>query len=309
MAVRKKARSRSQLAKSASGRKKIPGKTAAAEENRVEAPGSQRPPAKGAVRIKDADPRSKVEVTLTLRGPKLPGADQLSGRALAPKAVETRFSAPRRDADRVSQVLRKFGLKIEEVSLETRSMRVSGSVAMMEAAFHPGLGIYRNADQGEFRDRQGDYKIPAELKGIVTAVLGFGERRVVRRKPANATKIVHRLTPLTPADLERYYSFPHGDAAGQKIAIAEFGGGYFASDLSAYCKKFHRLVPTVKAISIGAPIRTLKQILRLPKARRQDELDSSGEVMMDVQIVAGLCPGAAISVYFAKFIKRAGSIS
>jgi kumamolisin len=246
-----------------------------------------------------------VEVTITLRGPKLPGANQLSGHALTTKDFKAKYSASRSDADKVSQVLRKFGLKIEDVSLDTRSIAVSGSVAMMEAAFHPRLGIYESADQGEFRDRESDYKVPAELKKIVTAVVGFGERRVARRKSANASaRIADRLTPLKPADIEKRYRFPPGGATGQRIAIAEFGGGYFASDLAAYCAKFNRPVPTVNTISIDAPVRTLAQIRRLPRAERQDEMDSSGEVMMDVQIIAGLCPGAVIFVYFAKFHQK-----
>ena len=57
-----------------------------------------------------------------------------------------------------------------------RAIGVSNfSVAQMEAAFHPNLGIYQSADQGEFRDRESDYKIPDPLRGIVTAIIGFGE--------------------------------------------------------------------------------------------------------------------------------------
>jgi len=67
------------------------------------------------------------------------------------------------------------------------------------------------------------------------------------------------LTPLAPADLEQRYNFPPGNAAGQNIAIAEFGGGYFASDVTAYCNKFQRPVPNVKAVSVDAPAFTLQQ--------------------------------------------------
>lgn len=284
----------------------------------VVVPGSPRPPTKGATRIKDAPSNSNVEVTMTLRGPKLPGAHLLGGRALSAADFKANYSASKRDADKVSTVLRKFGLRIEGVSLETRSMRVSGSVAQMEAAFHPNLGIYQNADQGEFRDRESDYKIPDPLRGIVTAIIGFGERRVAARKRApgnarhnrrrkpkhNMASIVSRLSPLGPADIENLYHFPPGDAAGQKIAIAELGGGYFARDLTAYCAKFNRRAPTVKTIAVNLPVRDLSQIKRLKPPARQDEMDSTGEVMMDVQIVAGLCPAAEISVYFATFDQK-----
>jgi kumamolisin len=167
--------------------------------------------------------------------------------------------------------------------------------------FHPDLALYKTKDQPSFRDREGTYKVPASLHGIITAVLGFGERRVAQRKPARVKKkVAHPNSPFTPADIESHYHFPPGDAAGQTIAIAEFGGGYFTSDLTDYCRKFNRPVPKVKTVSIDkVPIRNRAQIARLP-VNAKSELDNTGEVMMDVQIVAGLCPAAKLSVYFAK---------
>lgn len=125
-----------------------------------------------------------------------------------------------------------------------------------------------------------------------------------RKSTAAAAHAAGTLVPVTPVDLEQRYNFPPGDAAGQHIAIAEFGGGYFADDTSAYCNKFGRPVPTVQAIAVDAPAFTLQQILALPKPRRDEELGNSVEVMMDVQIVAGLCPKANISVYFSTFDQR-----
>jgi kumamolisin len=236
-----------------------------------------------------------------LRGPELPGADELPNRPLSVREFNARYAASKRDAEEVSQVLRKLGLKIVDVSLPARCMKVSGTVAQMEAAFHPRLGVYKSADQGEFRDREGDYKVPASLKKIVKAILGFGQRRAARRRPAKAAARRADSRKFEPSDIERHYHFPAGDAAGQRIAVAEFGGGYFAGDLAKYCKKFKRPVPKVKTISIDAPIRTEAQVDRLkPPKLRNDEFDSTGEVMMDVEIIAGLCPKAEISVYFAK---------
>ena len=236
----------------------------------------------------------------------MPDADHVAVQTISAKDFASNFAASQADADKVAQVLRPFGLKVEEVSLTTRSMRVSGTVAAMEAAFHPNLGIYESAEQGTFRDRQADYQIPKELKGIVTAVLGLGQRQVARRRSGASLKKKAGLplAPLTPADLEQRYSFPPGDAKDQKIAIAEFGGGYFSSDVAAYCTKFGRATPVVNAISVNAPAYTLQQIRQLPSPQRSDELDASIEVMMDVEIIAGLCPAAQISVYFATFDQK-----
>jgi kumamolisin len=290
--------------------KKTASKAAAAKSGRVKAPpgaravtvpGSKRPVPEGARLFGELDPRTKVEITVTLRGPKLPRAEELMGRTLAPAKFRARYSASRSDVDKVSQVLRKHGLRIDGISRETRSMRVSGTVAEMEKLFQPGLAVYTSAEQGKFRDRQRNYKVPSSLSKIVTGLIGFGQRQVATRKRA---RIGAGLDPLDPAALERLYQFPPGDGGGQKIAIAELGGGYFARDLQMFCRKIKRAEPRVKTISVNTPVRSMAEIRRMPKDKQKDEIDNTGEVMMDVQIVAGFCPAAEISVYFATFDQK-----
>jgi len=282
--------------------RKKPARTkASAKAHAVPVQGSSRPPAQGATRVSALDPRAKVEITVTLRGPKLPPAARLIGNSLSLGEFRARYGASQRDIDKVSQVLRTYGLKIESISRETRSIRVSGTVAQMEDAFQPQLAVYRSAEQGEFRDRQNVYNVPASLRNIVTGLIGFGERKVASRKRA---RIGAGLVPLDPEALERLYKFPQGDGAGQKIAIAELGGGYFARDLQMFCRKIKRAEPKVRTVSVNMPVRSLAQIRKLPKDKQQEEIDNTGEVMMDVEIVAGLCPAAEISVYFATFDQK-----
>ena len=238
---------------------------------------------------------------MSLRGPELPDADHVPSHGLSPEAFAARYGASSEDADTVRRVLEGYGLKVDEVLLATRSMRVSGSVAAMEAAFRTSLGIYQSAEEGEFRGREGELQIPAELAGIVTGVFGLDQRRVARRSTGAVSPT---LAPLTPVDLETRYSFPPGDGAGQQIAIAEFGGGYFPDDLRAFCVKHGRPVPDVQVVPVNLTPPTLAQIRQLPKRKRDVELGETSEVMMDVQIVAGLCPGANIAVYFATFDQK-----
>jgi kumamolisin len=274
-----------------------------ASNSHVVLPGSKRGRDPFAKKIGDVDPKLKIDVTVGLTGPKLPGAEEYVGQTLTPGEVAEKFGARQEDADTVAKALKKFGLKIDSVSLPTRSMKVSGTIAAMESAFKPGLVMMTSTRQGEYRGRQGALQIPAEIKGLVTGVFGLDERKMARRKAETAATAAKAaaLAPLAPADLEQRYNFPTGDSQDQQIAIAEFGGGYFVEDMTAYCNKFQRPVPQVQAISVDAPAYTLQQILALPKKQRADELDTSIEVMMDVQIIAGLCPGASISVYFSTF--------
>ena len=207
---------------------------------------------------------------------------------------ESSFGASKDDADKVEQVLGGYGLKVEDVCLGTSSMKVSGTVKEMEAAFGTKLGIYHNLDQGEFRGREGTHElqIPVDLDGIVTGVFGLDQRRVAKRSAPAVAAATTALAPLVPSDLENIYNFPPGDGSGQTIAIAEFGGGYFSSDLTAYCNKFGLPVPNVQVVPVNLQSLTIQQIQALPQQEQEIALDYSTEVNMDVQIVAGLCPGA-----------------
>ncbi len=257
-------------------------------EARVELPGSHRPQATGAQQVGPADQGEEVEVTVTLRGPELPSADDVTGPPLTPDAYAAAYGTDPGDAAMVKEELQKFGLQVYDVSLAGRSMHARGTVAQLDAAFGVRLG--------------GNITIPASLDGIVTGVFGLDDRRVARR---NATPTLTQLPPaLTPADLEARYHFPPGDGAGQAIAIAEFFGAYFPSDLQAFCQKYNRPVPSVTPVSVGFPLLTLDQIAHLPPDERKEMLGASGEVMMDVQIIATLCPAAQITIYFAPFTQK-----
>jgi kumamolisin len=274
------------------------------DKTHVLLPGSRRPKDPSAVRVRNVDPKEEIDLTIALAGPPLPGADKYVGQTLTPDELSAQFGANKAAADKVADVLKKFGLKVESVSLATRSMRVIGPAAAVEAAFKPDMAVVRSARQtGEYRGRQGTLQIPKELKGLVTGVFGIDERRMAQRKSPSTTVggAATSLSPLSPADLEHRYNFPPGDAAGQKIAIAEFGGGYFADDTSTYCAKFKRGTPDVQAVAVDAPAYTLRQILALPLQQRKVALGDATEVMLDVEVIAGLCPGANIIVYFSTF--------
>lgn len=270
-------------------------------EQHVVLAGSNRPANSDTRRLRDAHPDAPVEVTISLRGPRLPDADELPSQGLRPEEFAKRYSARQQDADTVAAALQGYGLTVDDVSLVTRSMRVSGPASAMNAAFRANLGIYHSPEQGDFRGRDGALQIPAALDGIVTGVFGLDQRRVARRKAMAARAA---LAPLGPAELQAHYNFPPGDGSGQKIGIAEFGGGYFANDLTTFCAKHGLPVAAVTPVAVDATPLTLAQIKQLPPTQRNEELDESAEVMMDVQIIAGLCPGAQISVYFSTFDQK-----
>jgi len=267
--------------------------------------GSDRPRKHDAERVGDIDPAASVEVTVTVRGPDLPQV--APGKSMSREELERSYSASQADMDAVAGGLVGYGLEVLDSAPSVRSLRVRGSAAQMQAAFRANLGIYRH-DGHEYRGREGSLEIPAGLEGIVTGVFGLDQRRVARRVPGipptqEPAEAVAQ-GALSPADLEERYRFPAGEAEGQTVAIAEFGGAYFPDDLTTFCRQQGRAEPTVKQVGLGVPVLTEQQVMALPPTQREQVLGEAGEVNMDVQIVAGLCPAADIVVYFATWDQK-----
>ena len=273
-------------------------------------PGTRRPVPVGARRVRDIDPNAHIEVTVTLKAPPLPLPGETG--TFTPAELARQYGAPLDDIRKVETTLRSYGLHIEGVGPTRRTLRVSGTASAMEAAFKAGVAIYQSAAQGEFRGREGSVSIPAEIAGLVESVVGLDQRKVAHRKAG-----VHghsTATPLGPGDLETHYNFPPGDGAQQKIAIAEFGAplqsgsflppAFLPEDVAAFCESQKRPVPTVTTVPVNLAPLTLDQLKSLPAQVANVVLDETGEVMMDVEIIATLCSAAEISVYYATFDQK-----
>jgi kumamolisin len=164
----------------------------------------------------------------------------------------------------------------------------------------PGTG-----QPAEHRYRQGELRIPAELNGIVLAVLGLDDRPQARphfrRAPAATTAeaagtgtgaAAPAAAPVsyTPPQVATLYKFPAGtDGTGHTLAIIELGGGFGSSDLDAYFGGLSLPVPTVSAASVDGAV----------NQPGQDPNGADGEVLLDIEVAGAVAPGAAQVVYFA----------
>jgi kumamolisin len=167
----------------------------------------------------------------------------------------------------------------------------------MERAFQVKLIRYKH-ERGNYRGRRGPLQIPKTLEGIVVGVFGLDNRRVVKERRGTArlgslaamAQAKHR-TWFFPAELASLYKFPAGDGSGQSIGILEFGGGFFPDDLAAFCRQAGVPEPNVVPISID-------------NSATDQHDGSEAEVMLDIEVVAGICPKATIPVYFSQFTEQ-----
>jgi kumamolisin len=256
---------------------------------------SKRVPLTGARAIGRANAHAVIEVLLKLRRKKqLP---ELTGRpttTMTRDALAATYGASAEDISKVSAVFGKLGLKTVSASPAARTVRLAGTVAAMERAFQVKLINYYHAG-GNYRGRVGYVSIPAEVAGIVEGVFGLDNRRVARRsrvpiRDGRRARALSAVNPAwyKPAELAARYHFPDGDGSGQTVALLEFAGGYFPDDLKKFCQLAGVGEPNVTTISVdGTP------------TDAQD--GAEGEVMLDIEVVAGVCPKAKIVVYFAEF--------
>src|SRR6185312_12612004 len=91
----------------------------------------------------------------------------------------------------------------------------------------------------------------------------------------------------TPPQMGQLYNFPaNTDGSGQCVALIELGGGFRKTDLASYFAALGIATPTVTAVSVAGG-----------KNRPGGAADA--EVMLDIEMVGALAPGATIAVYFA----------
>jgi kumamolisin len=276
---------------------------------RSELPGATPAPA-------SLDDSQVITVTVLLRRRAEVPASLIEGPETISRAqLGEQYGADPNDAQLVAEVLGDYGLTVTEYHLESRRLKVSGTIAALQQAFSTTLtAVTSPALDGsgdiQHRYRTGSLSVPARLDGIVTAVVGLDDRPQARaqfRRPPGARgetsaepegdtdgaekkkkkKPAATEQSLTAPQVASFYQFPDDtDGTGQTVAIIELGGGYTASDLSTYFSGLGLSVPSVTAVGVDGGANT-------PGG------DADAEVELDIEVIGGVAPGAAQQVYFA----------
>ena len=259
----------------------------------VALPGSERDEAVGlqamSPHVRADEP---VEATVVLRRHSDVPPEALSGGPVDPAAFAAAYGADPGDVDAVTMRLSGLGLRILSVDAPSRRVQVAGPASVVSRVFGTHLAVASrtgSAAFGEHRVRTGGLSIPADLAGIVTAVLGLDDRPQTRAlyRVASAGAVT---TSYTPMQLGSVYDFPPDtDGSGQTIAIIELGGGFVQTDLDTYFSGLGLKGPKVSAVGVDGAVNR-------PGA---DPSGADGEVMLDIEVAGALAPGADIVVYFA----------
>lgn len=255
--------------------------------------GSERPPVPDSSVIGFPDPHAIIRVTVVLRrrNAKLP---HLGSKTIPRNEFAQLYGADPADVQRVEEFAAANNLAVAHVDLARRSMLLSGTVANFNEAFSTQLRVFQSPS-GDFRGRTGTLYVPADLADIIVGVFGLDERPQARTRLRRWREHIRPQlagdTSYTPNAVAALYDFPTaGSGSGQTVAIVELGGGYSASDLTAYFKSLGLAkAPSVTAVSVDGA--TNKPV--------GDPNSADGEVLLDIEVVGAIATGARIVVYFA----------
>jgi len=191
------------------------------------------------------------------------------------------------DIDCVRNYATSHGLVETGCEPHRRVLHLKGSVDALQRAFGVQLGRYRLPGQRSYVvGCEHAPALPADVAPSVLVVLGLDRRPVA--KPHFRKALAAPPQTYTPPGIGQLYNFPaNTDGSGQCVALIELGGGFSQADLTTYFNGLGIATPpTVTAVSVAG-------------GKNAPGGAADAEVMLDIEMLGGLAPGAAIAVYFA----------
>jgi subtilase family serine protease len=270
------------------------------QEGRVVIRGNTPPSLERATFVKRSDPNSAMEIVVGLKMRNQPDLADLIARQqdsaspdyqrfITPADFAGTFAPAQEDVDNIVRYLESQELSVLQVTPNRMLIQARGPVAQVEEAFSVKINIYSLMGEEKFSSDR-DPRVPRELRGIVSAVIGLSSLTKPHSfawggQPSTTTAVSY--TPLQTATA---YNLPNKNnqhppksvysGKGVQIGIATFGT-YMRSDLTFYLKYYGiTRSGTIRVIPVGG---STKQV--------------NYESTLDIQEVAAQATGANISVY------------
>jgi kumamolisin len=278
---------------------------ASAPRDWVAVEGSERESLPDARQVGDVDPDREIDITLTVRarsGDDLPDLEQNadSGETVPPMSREEfakRHGADEGDIERIRAFAEQHDLKVVDASQPRRTVVLRGRIADMQKAFGVDLGLYEHPELGTYRGRTGPVYVPPALAEIVDGVFGLDDRPTAMPRMRRLESAEGAVEPragakaYAPNEVAQLYEFPGGvNGSGEAVAIIELGGGYKPQDLTTYFNALG-IQPTPQVSAVGVDGGGNDPV--------GNPNSADGEVMLDIEVVGSVAPGARIVVYFA----------
>ncbi|HET6186694.1 MAG TPA: protease pro-enzyme activation domain-containing protein [Trebonia sp.] len=302
----------------------------------VPLPGSERTQLSGVQPAGQLNESETITVTLVLRRrAQVPAALVIGPETVTHEELDAQYGAETDDIALVTSTMTELGLTVTDTHQGSRRMMVSGTIAALSAAFGTTLTLVTSPQPGgtgeaTHRYRSGSLSVPADLAGIVTAVLGLDDRPVARPQFRRLTAAAASRT-VTPETATPETATP--ETATPETATPETATPETATPEAA------PTAPT--AVPLTAPqVASLYNfpagtdgtgqtiaIIELGGGYTQSDLDmyfsglglatpsvtavgvgggsnapgqpSDGEVELDIQVAGAVAPKAAQLVYFA----------
>ena len=152
----------------------------------VPLPGSERTQLPGVQSAGQLNESETITVTLVLRRrAQVPAALVIGPETVTHEELDAQYGAETDDIALVTSTMTGLGLTVTDTHQGSRRMMVSGTIGALSAAFGTTLTLVTSPQpdgtgQATHRYRSGSLSVPADLAGIVTAVLGLDDRPVAR---------------------------------------------------------------------------------------------------------------------------------
>ena len=131
---------------------------------RVALPASHKTAPKGAKLAGKISPKERLEVIVRLRRKPGAGIPKVGGVPLTREEFRANYGADPADIEKVGEFANEHGLDVVQSSIAQRSVRLSGTVEAMQAAFGVRFKAYGTTiTKQSFRGRTGTISVPKEL--------------------------------------------------------------------------------------------------------------------------------------------------